>query len=108
MLRYMKLIAIIPSLLMMACNAQTPDKPVTKTDSGSNISSEKSENTEVVEVKEKKILKPGKLQVELPVNSFMSILPVWKNQSAPLAITPSGVKIARNLSEQTSCNRENG
>jgi len=95
-------------LLVSGCNRQSQQNVTSAPKLVSDSLSKKSEQTEVAEVKEKEILKPGKLQVELPVNSFMSILPVWKNQSAPLAITPSGAKIARNLSEQTSYNRENG
>lgn len=53
-------------ILMVGCSTQTPDKPVSKTESDINVTPEKSEQTEVVEIKEKEILKPGVLQVEVP------------------------------------------
>ncbi|MFH1300090.1 MAG: hypothetical protein ABIK07_03445, partial [Planctomycetota bacterium] len=66
MLTYLKLIAVIPFSFMLGCNPQGPEKSITDTKSGGNVTAQKSEQTEVVEVKEKEILKPGKLQVELP------------------------------------------
>jgi len=65
-LTYLKLIAVIPFSFMLGCNPQGPEKSITDTKSGGNVTAQKSEQTEVVEVKEKEILKPGKLQVELP------------------------------------------
>lgn len=53
-------------ILMVGCSTQTPDKPVSKTESETKITPEMSKQTEAVEVKVKEILKPGELQVEVP------------------------------------------
>ncbi|WP_417396003.1 hypothetical protein [Gimesia chilikensis] len=66
MFQYLRLAVLISGLLVSGCDRQAQHNITPASDSESNVTPEKSEPTEVVEVKEKEILKPGKLQVEVP------------------------------------------
>lgn len=60
----LKYIFIIACVFIIGCKKQDQSGMESKPDS--NATTQNSENEEIVEVKEKEILKPGKLKVEVP------------------------------------------
>lgn len=66
MFEHLRLVVLFSGLLVSGCNQQSQHNVTSGSDSESNLASETSEQTDAVEVKEKEVLKPGKLQVEVP------------------------------------------